>query len=169
MATGEGKRGVLVSALKKLAKALERQVEDSEKNYSPSHLNEFLCGDSKSTGIYGLYPVQHYYECLTTVGVKTRKELEGVWSGLFTDEGVRDSVEELLTAEDNWRAFIKNLDADLQKYESDLSPSAGISTLGSQLPGGLSLVEATSGSSIAMATLLKQSRLTLFIFRKHYV
>ena len=104
---------------------------------------------------------------MTAVGVMTRKELEALWSKHYTDESVRESVEELLTAEDNHRAFIREVDVDLQKVEDKLRPTE-ISSLGSQLPGELSLVEATSQKSITIESLLKQSRFTLFIFRKHY-
>ncbi len=161
-------RKALVSALDRLSTALEKQVEDTRRNYDPSRLNEFLCGDSKAAGIYGVYPVQHYYDCLRTVGVTTRKDLEGVWSKFYADESVRESVERLLVAEDDWQAFIRSIDTDLQEVEKQLSPST-ISTVGSQLPDGLSLVESTSGNGVAVDTLLKQSRYTLFIFRKHYV
>lgn len=168
MAAVEGKKEVLVAALNKLATALEKQVEDTRKSYDPSRLDQFFCGDSKEAGVYGVYPVQHYYECLSAVGVKTRKELEEVWVRFYKDEAVRESVEGLLTAEDNWRAFIRYMDAGLQKIESERSPVA-TSTLGSQLPQDLCLTEAVSGDSVAVETILKESRYTLFILRKHYV
>ena len=158
----------LVPALSNLASELTTMIAKTKTSSHRSRLDSFLNRDSREHGLLGLYPVGAYYSCFLAAGVKTRKELEELWSGLYTTESVRDAADELLSAEESYRMYISEIDNDLQQLEESLSPLEP-STLGSQLPLSMTLVDASSGTSIGLESLLQRSQLTLFVFRKHYV
>lgn len=159
----------LVPALSKLASELTTMIANTKASYHRSRLDSFLNRDSREHGLLSLYPVGAYYSCFLSAGVKTRKELEELWSSLYTTESVRDAVDELLSAEESYREYISEIDNDLQQgLEDSLSPFE-TSTLGSQLPVKMTLVDASSGTSIGLESLLQRSQLTLFVFRKLYL
>ena len=162
------KKTLLVSAVRKLAAGLARKVEDVRKKYNPSEMDWFLNSDSRSDGVMGIYPVGLYLDCLESVGVKTRAQLEEVWKELYKAEEVRECVEELLSAEENFDNFVEEVDKDLQSYEDSLAVSQ-VSTVGCSVPKDISLVEAKSGNAVILGNLLKQSKFTVFVLRKHYI
>ena len=160
----------LISALGKLSSELAGMIANTKKNYDPNRLDWFLNRDSGKEGVSCLlYPVHAYYACFLAAEVKTRKQLEELWISRYTNEAVRDAVDDLLAAEQDYRQYISEIDADLRLLEETLSPSETSSTIGSQVPLDLSLVEANTGASVSLESLLKRSRYSLFVFRKHYV
>ena len=159
----------LISALGNLSSELTGMIANAKKNYDVNKLDWFLNRDSGKEGILALYPVNAYHACFLAAEVKTRKQLEELWVSRYTEEAVRDAVDDLLAAEQDYRQYISEIDADLRLLEESLSPSETSTVIGSQLPVGISLVQASSGTSLSLESLLKKSRFTLFVFRKHYV
>ena len=101
------------------------------------------------------------------MGVKSRKQLEVLWSKFFCDEEVRSSVEALILAEEGYKDFMRELDEDCKTYEDEVA--LPIVDVGDSLQMDISLVEAHSGKKVPLSNILQKTNYTLFVFRKHYV
>ena len=95
----------------------------------------------------------------------TRNELEKIWSGLYRDEEVRESVEDLLQAELSFEDLVVKTEKELQKVE-DQNAVANPTSLGDRLPD-LNLIGSKFGEPILLDQVLKTSKLSLFILIRH--
>lgn len=114
-----------------------------------------------------MYPVNLYVECFKTAGVRSRKALEDSWSRFFTDTEVRESVEDLISAEESYVDLISELDKAMQKNEE--TTALPVAEVGDQVAMDTPLVETLSGDEIQLGSYLEKSKFSLFILRKHYV
>lgn len=166
---GEGdERTQLVAALQTLERGLREMVEEARKSFLTLTLDVFLGGDSRQSLLYTAYPVQLYVECMRSVGVSSREELEEAWKEHYRYADVRDSVEELFEAEDAYRSFMAEADEKLQRYEDSIALES-VATVGCQLPRDLTLVEAGSGHPVVLENIWTKSRFTLFVLQRHFV
>ena len=166
----EQERGVLISAVNKLAKDLHQVVEEGRRNFkSCADINDFVRsrGADEPYGLYAIYPVSLYVECFLSVGVSTRKELEERWSRYFHDTQIRDSVEELLSADDAYNTLMEEIEGEMQRYEDQ--SAVPVLAVGDCIPADLSLMEATSGEMTPLQTYCSKAKYTLFVLRKHFI
>jgi hypothetical protein len=160
----------VLAAVVKLSASLNKMVEEGRDSYK-AHGD--IIGFAKShgkdelRGLLALYPVQIYVECFETVGVKSRKELEGLWSRYASDGSAQVAVEGLLHAEDAYRTFIEELDQIMAAHEEQVSLPVAVK--GECLQSDVTLVDARTGDTMLLANLFQQSPKTLFVLRKHYV
>lgn len=170
MAEREKKQHVL-AAVAKLSASLNKMVQDGRENYKATggDINDFTKSHGKDDlhGLLTLYPVRLYAECFKSLRIKSRKELESLWSRYFSDEEMRGSVEELLSAEDNYRAFIAELDQIMTAHEE--KTALPVAAKGEYLQSDATFTDASTGDTISLTGLLQNSPYTLFVLRKHYV
>ena len=166
----EQENDVLVSAVNKLAKDLHQVVEEGRKSFKYcADINDFVQsrGPDQPHGLYAIYPVSLYVECFRSAGVATRKELEERWSRHFHDTQVRESVEELLAAEDAYNTLMEEIEKEMQRYEDQTS--VPLVSVGDSIPADLNLMEASSGEMVPLQTYCSKAEYTLFILRKHFI
>ena len=162
------KRSRLVASLAKTTRTWHSVLEQVRADFKQSSdINEFLRKD-KDRPVTVIYKrmVAAYTECMLANGVATRKELEQLWGGLFHDEEVRETVEELLEAEQSYAELSAEADRELQKYEDQVAVANPLS-VGDTVPA-LSLVEAETGEAVPVDKYLKRSKLSLFILVRHF-
>ena len=159
---------LLVTSLQSLERGLRQMVKKARKDFLTLTLDEFLSGDNYQGGVYSAYPVQLYVDCMVSVGVSSREELEELWKEHYRHASVRDSVEEVMMAEEEYRSFITEADEEVQRYEDGIA-SASMATVGCQLPKDLTLLEAVSGQATSLESIWTKSRFTLFILQRHFV
>ena len=160
-----------LAAVTKLSTSLQQMVQEGRASFQLSRdINDFARsrGEEDMHGLLTIYPIQLYAECFKSLGVKSRRELEALWGQDFQYEEIRESVEELLTAEESYRALIEELDKVMAEYEEQTDlPPVGV---GGQLStADISLLDARSGDKVPLENLLSKSSCTLFVLRKHYV
>ena len=161
---------LLIFAVNKLAKDLQQMVEEGRKSFkSCADINDFVRsrGSDQPHGMITIYPVNLYVECFRSAGVATRKELEERWSRHFHDTQVRESVEELLAAEDAYNTMMKEIEREMQRYEDQTA--VPLVSVGDCIPVDLNLMEATSGEMTLLQTYCSKAKYTLFILRKHFI
>ena len=165
-----GGKEKLLSAVLSLSMELEEMVENGRKSYEATcDINTFVQshGPEDMHGLLTVYPVQNYAKCYNSAGVKSRKELEEVWSSYFSDGEVRDTIERLLATEEAYKKFMDDLDKEMELHEK--KTATPVAFVGKCLPKDLTLVESRSGETTDLESLLKKNNLTLFVLRKHYV
>ena len=170
MASRSERTGVLLQAVRTLARDLNKMVEEGRQQYQSSpDINGFVRsrGSDELHGLLLVYPVSLYVECFKTAGVKSRSELEALWASVYSDPDVSESVENLLAAEDGWVGFIAELDREMEAHEE--RTALPVVKVGGQFPLDIPLVETMSGDSVHLKSCLEKSKYTLFILRKHYV
>lgn len=159
---------LLLASLQTLERGLRQMVEKGRRDFVTLTLDEFLSGNNYQGGVYSVYPVQLYVDCMVSVGVSSREELEQLWKEHYRHADVQDSVEELLATEEEYKSFIAEADEELQKYEDTIA-SASVITAGLQLPRDLSILEAVSGQPVSLESIWTKSRFTLFVLQRHFV
>ncbi len=163
-------RSCLLQAVQTLTKGLSSMVQDGRKaiEASPS-INDFVKsrGSDDPHGLMCVYPVNLYVACLRTAGVKSRRELESLWAGMFSDVEVQENVEELLAAEEKWVGLISELDQEMKSYEE--KTALDVIDVGEKFPMDIALVETKSGDTVSLKSCVEKTPYTLFILRKHYV
>lgn len=171
MAEGAVSKLQVLAAVSKLASSLQQMVRDGRANYEHSgDINDFVKshGEKELHGLLTVYPVQLYAECFRSLGIKSRKELEALWNQHSQDAEMKESVAELLLAEEQYRAFMEELDQIMNKHEE--KTALPVAKLGGKLStGGVELVDGSTGNAVSLDGLLQKSNRTLFILRKHYV
>ena len=160
-------KDVLVSALRQLTRSFTHMVEDGKNSFERLAMDQFMSSDCED-GILAVYPVYLYAECMEAVGVQSREGLEKLWGRYYTEEAVRDCVEELLSVEEAYERFMADSDKALQRYEDEIAVSKA-STVGDHLPSDLSLLDARSGETVSFESIWKRSPFTVFILIRHYV
>ena len=159
---------LLLSSLGKLTEGVNKVAKEGREAYETSATTEYVDLDNKN-GICRMFrPVQMYADSMTALGVKTRAQLEEVWREQYKVEEVRDCVEELLSAEENFENFLAEVERGLQKEEEDLASLVEIVTVGSQLPSDLSFLEAKPGKERKLESCWKKSRFTLMVLMRHF-
>lgn len=147
-----------------------KMVKNGRENYKFSpNINEFVRshGSEDLHGLLTLYPIQLYVECFKTAGVSSREELEGNWSEFFTYPEVRETVEDLLSAEESYVELISELDKFLLEYEE--KTSVRVVDVGNKVQTDIPLMETVTGETMRLGRYLEKSNFTLFILRKHFV
>ena len=164
------KKSTLLLSVLTLTGDLRKMVENGRKSYqSAPDINDFVKshGSEELYGLLLVYPVNLYVECFKTAGVRSRKELEDNWSRFFTDTEVRESVEDLIAAEESYIELISELDKAMQDYEE--RTALPVVEVGGQVALDIPVVQTLSGDAIQLGSYLEKSTFTLFILRKHYV
>ena len=98
--------------------------------------------------------------------MKTRAQLEQLWASYYSNEDVRECVEDLLEAENAYGQFMADIDEATQAYEDKLA--LDIAGEGSSLPPDLSLTDTMTGEPLRLEKVWKKARFTLFVLRKHF-
>lgn len=156
----------LVAATDRLATLVNRVTEECKKEYAEVGVQQFLLNVPGKGIMKALLPVwSSYHEWLTTVGVKSRTEMELLWKSYEADTRVQKSVQELLTAEKSLTSMLTLVNDGLQAEEDKLT--AGRLDVGSPLPRGIKLTELDSGELVALESFWKRSPFTLFILMRN--
>ena len=166
--TALGDKTVLISSLRKLTSDLSQKVASSRaKLHSTESIDHFL-DRAKTDAMPHLFETRLlYFHCFSSLGVATRAELEEAWKAHYTDEDVRESVEDLFASEKKWEEYIDEIEAVFQKHQST-APRA--ITAGSKVDLDLTLfIEAKSGNPVSLKHYLDQSPLTLLVLMRHFV
>lgn len=168
MAANEEKLCVL-AAVSQLSTSLHKMVKDGRESYKTcgADINDFIKSHEDLHGLIGIYPVQLYAQCFKSLGLKSRKELELLWSRYFSDERMQEAVEELLSAEESYKGFMDELDQLLAAYEE--KTALPVVAEGDYLQSEATFTEANTGDTVSLTELLQKSAHTLFVLRKHYV
>lgn len=159
-----------LAAVNRLSSSLKKTVQDGRSNYEQSKdINDFVKshGEKDLHGLLALYPVQLYAGCFKSLGVKSRRQLEALWSQHFQDDEMQEAVKDLMLAEEGYRAFIEELDQIMAAYEEQTAlPVVGV---GGQISTDADFVDGSTGCAVSLKDLLQKSSYTLFVLRKHYV
>lgn len=158
----------VLAAVANLSASLCKMLKDGRESFRTceADINDFVRSHGKEDfyGLLTLYPVQLYVHCFKSLGLKSRKELECLWSRYFSDEEMQVAVEELLSAEEDYKAFIEELDQIMAAHEEKTALPVT-----AHLESDAIFTEASTGDSVSLTDLLQKSPYTLFILRKHYV
>ena len=167
-AEGAVVRSALVSSLSDLGEKITNIVSKVQDNFRAStDLYEFIRLGNKN-GITALFGVSHAYsDCMKTLGVRTKAELEQLWKKCYREAEVRDAVEMVLEGEQAFAEFVAEVEKELIPYE-DKSISKGPAMAGQVLPKDLGLFDATSGQPVTLDTYWKESKFTLFVLIRHF-
>lgn len=170
MADCDKRKQQVFTAVNKLSAALNKVVEDGRANFDQTEdINKFVLsrGAEDLHGLLSIYPVQLYADCFKSLGVKSRVELEAFWSQNIQDEDLQESVEELLRAEEGYKAFVEELDQNMNTHEE--KAALPVVSMGEHLHTDVTFVDGSTGGTVSLNDLLKKSRYTLFVLRKHFV
>ena len=99
---------------------LKLAVDESAKQYEEVGAVQFSRNSgSPDRGIRRLMePVwQAYHDWFVSIGVKSRGEAEHLWKSFEPNEDVQRCVRELLQAEEEYNAFTKKVDEEIQLHE----------------------------------------------------
>lgn len=163
------KEAQIASAAADLADGIREQVHEAEQLLQgfEGGLEAFLVSGHpiiSDSPAWALAPL--YADCYTRSGAKTRNELEQIWKDHARSKAVQESAGEVLDAEQEFQSFIDKLAAVLDKVE-DRDACPNVSVVGSQLPN-LCLINARSGSSMALDSYWKRSPFTHFALIRHF-
>ena len=123
-------RQPLVAATDGLATLVNQITEECKKEYAEVGAQQFLLNVPGKGVMKALVPVwSGYYEWLTTVGVKSRSEMELLWKSYEADTELKKSVRELLAAEKSLTSLLARVNEDLQAEEDKVYTSDNIDNI----------------------------------------
>lgn len=157
----------LIVSLRKLASDLHQVVaENRAALHSTDSIEHFVDLRGNRAGLTRLFrSVYLYKQCFSSLGVATKAELEEAWKKCYSDEDVRESVEELLIVEEDWVKFVDEVDSILQKHlRTGTRPIA----VGEKVNVDLSFSEAKSGNVVSLKDYLDQFPRTLLVIMRHF-
>lgn len=162
----ESEQTHLLSAISNLSEKIASTVKQAREDFkAASDVYEFINTRNVAAGILKLFIMPLYIECFKSVGVKTRAELEELWTKQYSDHDVREIVEELLENEDSVREFAVEVDRELILHEKKSNPPAEV---GQALPKDMALIDAETGQEMPLETYWKESKFTWFVFLRHF-
>ena len=164
--SSESERSLLLSVISSLSEKIAAALKQAREDFkAASDVYEFLSTTNVEAGIRKLFIMPHYIECFNSMGVKTRAELEQIWTKHYKDHKVKEEVEELLQHEESMREFAVEVDKELALLEKKPKPFAQV---GQCLPQDLSLTDAETGEKLQLETCWKDSKFTWFVFLRHF-
>lgn len=132
--------------------ALAAAIQESKDNAETFVTEKYGCL-GKLIGIYK--------DLLQKVGVKSKDELQSLWTPIFTDEYVRNAVEDLISAEDKWNAFLIDIEHKVNTYLENV-PSICV---GDRAPVDASLLNVKTGEMTSLAGVIGDSHVILILLR----
>jgi hypothetical protein len=122
----ELQREKFISATKKLVDTLTRVVEAGRKEFTQIGGVQFSFIIPDSADAKGIRQIIQptwtgYWKWLEQVGVRTRSEMEQLWSSFGDDEEVLKCVEELREVESKYNELTAQADVNVQKEEDKVS------------------------------------------------
>lgn len=156
---------VLVSSLTALAERIERVVQRTREDYeTTTDFLEFLVyrKDPEKSILKLLDVMVAYIECMKSVGVKTKVEVEQLWTKHYSEPGVKTAVESLLQAEKHFTELTTEM-------ESKLSPQEVKSVTGDPPKAGetfsidSTLIAIPSSQQTTLEAYWKEAKYTLFV------
>lgn len=157
---------LLLSTLSTLSEKITAVVEQAKEDFKAAKdVYEFIKTENISAGICKLFIMPAYIECFKTLGVKTRKQMEQLWSKQYSDHKVRQAVEDLLENENSVEEFAAEVEKVLRSHEKKSNPCAKV---GQYLPKALSLIDAETGQESSLESYWKGSKYTWFVFLRHF-
>ncbi len=167
----EGGKCLLLAALQKLAAGVTEVVEESQAAYKAAPNLQDYINFRNEFGVRRTFrAMPMYVECMSSLGVSTRRELEELWKAHFKDEGVREKVDELIHVEESFDEFLAEVDEELKRDEAQLLAPHVVEDR-EKLPLDVALVDARSGGTIKLESLCDKednSHLTLLILMRHF-
>lgn len=160
----------LLDCLSRVVESMDSVIVDGEKHIKEAGSVDEYMKLENPRGIKLLFrPMPVYAECISKHMVDTWKDFEEIVRKHYKDEGVKDLVEELLSAEETFEDFIRKREQELTEFEKNRSLSEqDVLTLGKVIPKDLTLIDAQSGDSRPITTFCSKSKYTLFILMRHY-
>ena len=155
----------LVPALSTLSGTIEDAIEHTRCVFKEAtDLEHFLAySDDIKHGTQMLAtPIFGYVDCMEKVGVKTKAELEELWSKNIDKPGVRDAIEKLQLAEKHLKELVDEIAAKLGPLE-DKATVNGPAKVGEIFPKDYKVMEIPSGQQTTLEESLKGSKFTLFV------
>ena len=131
-------------------------------------LEQFVNMDTANAGLFQLIPMHYYVRCFRALGTNNREEFDALCKRRLAEAKIRDAVNELLQSEEKFLSYVSELDHELKATEDKLAVS-DVLTVGSCVPTELELLDADSGSTVSLATVLGRAPITLFVFMRHYI
>lgn len=167
----ESEKTHLLSAISGLSEKIASIVKQAREDFkacledlkAAPDAYEFISTRSMGGSILSI--MLHYTECFSSVGVKTRAEFEKLWAKQYSDQEVREAVEELLENEDSLKQFAMEVDKEMDLHEKKSNPMA---KLGQALPKDMTLIDAETGQEMPLETYWKPSKFTWFVFLRHF-
>ena len=161
-------RLVLLSATQQLGKALQKAGRDGQETVRERGLDGFLREFHKRDYTFcplNLIPV--YFQAFSSVGVKSRAELEREWNNC-RDEEMSEAVSCVLRAEREYHQLLAQVDELVQKEDDDRAlPAASVCKVGSKLPADLSFMDPISEEPVTLEAVCNRSQYTLFVLMRH--
>lgn len=154
----------LASSLLALAGTFESVVEKTRADFQTADLDSFLSyshREDHGIGKLGALCVG-YAECLQKVGVKTKVELEQLWTKHENDPEVREAVGKLLAAEKDYSAFLDEIEDKLNLSEAKVAIKDEARP-GQMLPRDLTLIDIPSGRPLPLEACWGEADHTLFV------
>lgn len=145
--------------IKALSSLLNSLLEKAKQSVQQS-LECFISDEVRQLGA----AIGGYFKCMNGFGVKTRAALEAIWSKFYQSQDIRDAVEELIEVEDNWNAFLDNVDCMLSGtvIDEDVQVSTGM-----HAPCDIPLINVTTKSSTSLGDMIGQ-RFLLLVMLRHF-
>jgi hypothetical protein len=156
---------LLTPCLSALAEKIENSVKVTREEFkSTADLYEFLkYRPDGSRGVSQLYALTPgYVECMKTLGVSTKAELQQLWANHYESPGVQDAVEKLQIAEKKFVEFTTEIEHKLLPFENKLTVKDSAKA-GDMLPKDHPLIEIPSGHPITLESCLNGAKFTLFV------
>ena len=150
----QGLKTSLLRELKRLQNALANILAKAQEHAKES-LEEFVA--DKVRGMSAM--IGHYFTTFQALGVMTRKDLEQKIGMLYNCEDVQDAAEDLFHAEDEWNAFLEDIDTKI-KPMSDIRDNELV--VGSYAPYQTTVTDVQAERLVAIVYYLLDSSLYLF-------
>lgn len=159
----------LVKSLRKLAEDINKVVNETREEYcGGTQIEKFVDVPSAMGGVRNLWShVANYIECLRVNCVSKYSDLEELWKCHYGREEVRDTVEDVLQAEEEHKDLLQEIERDfVEKQDS----GASLKTLkvGDCISEGLRVTDARSKKECDIETYWKKSNTTLFVMLRHF-
>lgn len=146
-AEGDASKSLLLASLEKLVDGVSEVVEENRATYKDAQdVQEFIRFQNPN-GVRRMFRAMSMYaECMSSLGVATRRQLEDLWKAQFRDREVREKVDELLHKEESFDDLLAEIEEELKKDEATLAAPHVIEE-GEEVPSDLSLVNARTGET----------------------
>ena len=160
----ESVQSLLVSQLTAHAKKIESVIELTRADFLQADFDDFLVYiNDANHGILKLCAIfVSLAECIEKLGVRTRAELEQLWSKHYGEPEVKEAVDYLLEAEKSYASFLTEMENKISPGENKLRVKNAAQG-GQTLPKDLSLIAMPSGQPKALEECWKGAKFTLFV------
>ena len=128
----------------------------------------YVTPPSRAHGIRRFWAhVINYSKCMQENGVRSYAELERLWKAHYGRTEMREVVDELLEAEEDYHSFLEEVESAFRKEEDD--DLVATVKVGEPFPSDVELLDVRSDKKLPLdQTYWKESKATLLVPKRHY-